>query len=858
MDIASSSWLNPMMRLGFLALCGVLASCCSLFGQVAPTVITQPESITAYLGEPATLTTKIDGTPTPTLQWLKSGTAVPGATNASFTIAAAALSDSTVYHLVAVNTAGSVTTQGAAIYVTKRPQTLSFTTSATIVSSGSGVVLTATSSSNLPVTFTILSGSATLAGNLLTGAGGNVIVRASQAGTTTIAAADPIERTITFVAGALSPFITGAPTDQTVTAGTAVALRTSAIGTPTPTYQWQKDGVVLANATAATLTIPSAALTDAGRYTVTATNFLGTSTASATLTVNAAPVLTTSPASQTVTTGTAVTFTAAATGFPAPTFQWRKNGTAIAGATTTTLRIASAAAADAARYDVIATNAIGSVTSTVATLVVNAPSTGGGGGTTRDFSGTYFGQFSTATGAAGGAGDFAVLVRANRTGVFLGHVTSLQAGLAVLDLALDATGNFSANVSVGARTGTLRGTVNDTTGEITGSLPEAAITLRGARVTATGTPSPQAGFYQAALIGSAASRGYVLVGPSSRAFLLTANGTTVDSASGSIGSNGRLALTTTTQAVLDLGFSNGALSGTVRVGNVTGTFAGANEALAGTEHIVNLSVRSTTTAAAPLITGFVVSGATAKQVLIRAAGPALAQAPLNVAGALGDPNLQLYRGSTLTAQNDNWGNPAANAATITAASARVGAFPFPNNSNDAALVTTLNPGPYTVIIGGGNGIALAEVYEVLEANETSGSRRLVNVSARGIVTPAAPLIAGFVITGSAPQRVLIRGIGQTLGGDPFNVQGALANPQLTLFRGATAMKNNDDWFRDPDAVLIRDASAKVGAFALNNQSVDAAMLIYLEPGAYTAQVGGPTNGNNGTGIALVEVYDAAP
>jgi hypothetical protein len=215
------------------------------------------------------------------------------------------------------------------------------------------------------------------------------------------------------------------------------------------------------------------------------------------------------------------------------------------------------------------------------------------------------------------------------------------------------------------------------------------------------------------------------------------------------------------------------------------------------------------------------------------------------------------------AQNNNWGTPlqgAANAAVITAATTAVGAFPFQAGSTDAAIITTLSPGPYTVQVGGGTGVALAEVYEVLAANETFGARRLVNISARGLVSPDFPQIAGFVVGGSAPQRVLIRGVGPTLGGAPFEVAGALPNPQLTLFRGTTAVKTNDDWFRDPEATAIRDAAARAGAFALGATSLDAAMVLYLEPGAYTAQVTGPANANaaNSTGIALVEVYEVAP
>jgi hypothetical protein len=98
--------------------------------------------------------------------------------------------------------------------------------------------------------------------------------------------------------------------------------------------------------------------------------------------------------------------------------------------------------------------------------------------------------------------------------------------------------------------------------------------------------------------------------------------------------------------------------------------------------------------------------------------------------------------------------------------------------------------------------------------------------------------------------MLIRGIGPTLG--TFGVPGALANPTLTLFRGSAAQKTSDDWFRDTDAALIRDAAAKTGAFALGASSLDAAMLLYLTPGAYTAQVSGPANGS---GTALVEIYE---
>ena len=866
MDIASWPWLNPIMRSGFLALCGLLALPAQLPGQGAlpPVIVSDPVGVIAYLGEPATLTTVVDGTAPISVQWYRNSVALGGATTTTLTLPSVSDPDAGIYYLVATNAFGTATTQPVAIFVSKRPQTITFNPATTTVVAGSGVILNATASSNLPVTYTLVSGAATLNGNILTGAGGLVIVRASQAGNTTIAAAESVDRDFNFVSGSLSPFITSPPVDQTVTAGANVTFRGSAIGNPAPTFQWQKDGVALVGATSSALTLPTTTLADAGRYTLTATNASGTSTASATLTVRAAPVITAGPSSQTVFAGDRVALTVSATGFPAPTYQWRRNGTVIAGATGASLILASPVAADAGSYTVTVANALGSVTSDAATLTVN----------TRDFSGVYFGRF------AGTGGDFALYVRADRTAVFLATVPSQQTGLAVTNLRIDLAGNFSLGTVTLAATPpattlagtpttaaaplavTLRGVLDDVTGTVSGTLSELGVTLSGTRTDPAGPASALAGFYPIALIGSASGRGQAIVAPSGQVFVLTAAGTTVDSASGSLDAAGRLTATTTTQAALDVVFTNGTVRGTVRTpAGAAGTIAGVVESLAGREHLANLSIRTTTSpGAGTLITGFVVTGTASKQVLIRAAGPALAGAPFNVAGALADPTIQVFRGNTVIGQNDDWGTPAANAAAITAAATRTGAFPFRAGSGDAALLSTLTPGAYTVVVAGGTGTVLAEVYEVLQNNEVPGARRLVNVSARGVVSPAAPFISGFVISGPGPQRVLIRAVGPTLATAPFSVAGVLPNPQITLFRGATAVKTNDDWFRDPEAALIRDASGRAGAFALGNNSLDAAMLVYLEPGAYTVQVTPPANANaaNSTGLVLLEVYESAP
>ncbi len=112
-----------------------------------------------------------------------------------------------------------------------------------------------------------------------------------------------------------------------------------------------------------------------------------------------------------------------------------------------------------------------------------------------------------------------------------------------------------------------------------------------------------------------------------------------------------------------------------------------------------------------VIAGFVIGGSTPRMVLIRAIGPTLGAAPFNVGGVVADPQMTLFSGSSQIAANDNWGGTAA----LTAAFSGVGAFALPANSRDAALVTTLQPGGYTVQVSGvanTTGVALVEVYEV--------------------------------------------------------------------------------------------------------------------------------------------------
>ncbi len=275
-------------------------------------------------------------------------------------------------------------------------------------------------------------------------------------------------------------------------------------------------------------------------------------------------------------------------------------------------------------------------------------------------------------------------------------------------------------------------------------------------------------------------------------------------------------------------------------------------AIANPGRLANLSIRSAAgTGAQTLIVGFVVGGtgtSGAKPLLIRGAGPALAA--FGVPGVLVDPSLSVFAGATIVASNDNWNGDA----QVAAIGTQFGAFAFtPATSRDAALYSpALTAAAYTVQltgVGGTTGVALAEIYDATPTDTfTTGTARLINVSARTQVgTGADILIAGFNIGGASAKTLLIRAVGPTL--SVFGVTGVLADPKLDLYSGATVLQSNDNW---SGASAIGTAASSVGAFPLDATSRDAVLLVTLQPGSYTAQVSGV---GSTTGVALVEIYE---
>ncbi|HEX7516146.1 MAG TPA: hypothetical protein VF345_02550 [Chthoniobacterales bacterium] len=233
-----------------------------------------------------------------------------------------------------------------------------------------------------------------------------------------------------------------------------------------------------------------------------------------------------------------------------------------------------------------------------------------------------------------------------------------------------------------------------------------------------------------------------------------------------------------------------------------------------------------------LIGGFIITGTQPKKIIVRGIGPSL---PL--AGALADPVLELHGpGAFATITNDNW-------RTDQQAEIIATGIP-PTNDFESAIVATLpaNNAGYTAIVRGvnnGTGIGVVEAYDL----DRTVDSKLGNISTRGLVqTGDNVLIAGTIILGPAPQKVIVRALGPSL-----DVPGKLADPTLELHDGNGALiAANDNWRTDQEAEIIA-----TGIPPTNDLESAIVETLPANSASYTAIVRGV---NNTTGVAVVEVY----
>lgn len=258
--------------------------------------------------------------------------------------------------------------------------------------------------------------------------------------------------------------------------------------------------------------------------------------------------------------------------------------------------------------------------------------------------------------------------------------------------------------------------------------------------------------------------------------------------------------------------------------------------------LINVSTRGTAGSGDNvMIAGFIVQGSGPRTVAIRAIGPSLVN--YGIQGTLTDPTLTLNANGTDLATNDDWKLDGPSAAALTAAKLA------PSSDREAALVRTLNPGPYTVIVGGkgsSTGVALVEVYDLDGADNTAATSLISNLSTRGRVGSGDNvMIIGFIIGGSTKRDILVTAVSGSLG--EYAVSGALVDPKIQIFTASgQKIAESDDWINSLDF----DTIARTGASP--HDPLESAAWLRLDPGAYTAVVSGV---NGIEGVALPEIYD---
>jgi hypothetical protein len=458
-----------------------------------------------------------------------------------------------------------------------------------------------------------------------------------------------------------APTISTQPAGSTsVAVGSAINLSVTASGSGTLTYQWFRNNRVIWGANSASLSIASAALTDAGVYrvlvrgggglTLSSPAVVSVASASAFTTVPAGITLTISPTSAgtastgTVNAGANVTFAVASAG-TGLTYQWQFNDHNISGATSSSLTINTVGATASGAFSLVISNSSGVVADEVTELnvVVNA----------HLVNLSFFGQVASGQNATVG---FVVKGTGTKPLLIRGVGPTLAASFG-----------------------------------ITGAITQPKLTLYGRDEQVLDSNS---GWADNAAIATAATQvgAFPLVSGSADAALLESlpSGLYTAQVSSASGTGGT--------ALVELYDTDAAATPTAALVNVSG-----RGYVTGT-----LDVGSGTTK--PIIAGLSIAGSTSETVLIRGVGPGLRG--YGVDDAVADTVLTLYdsQGNVVTT-NAGWRDDLA----ISAAGNLVSAFSLQADSADSALLVTLAPGIYTAQVtskSGGSGEALIEVYEV--------------------------------------------------------------------------------------------------------------------------------------------------
>lgn len=619
--------------------------------------------------------------------------------------------------------------------------------------------------------------------------------------------------------------VDGAVSDSLPRAGTGTGEATSAVLTEPFVFNWR------ANVAVGTHRL-SARVTDVNNLQITSPEV------TVDVIANQQPqvALTTPTASTAVTAGTATSVSASASDVDGSiaSVEFFANGISIGRATAAPFQLSwTPANAGTVELTARATDNGGASATSSAVSITVTPATAGDTGPTMIANTVYRGDY----GSTGESGRFAFALNQNGRGTLIAFSTS-PTGRTYLwsDIPVNADGTFS---------------LRDSSDRVVVSGQTSATGVSGrfedktfiGPITISSNPSVTPLLLSGSLAGAPNSRVIAIVGGDGSITLYSASG------DGREAGQDFLNNATYTFAAPTGGRFSGTVTNSLGLvsGSITGGVNGAFLLRQSVSRITNISTRATAGSGdRTLLAGFVIAGTGAKPLLVRAIGPSLAN--FGVVNPLADPVLSIGTATSTLAGNDNWDSAAATAALFTG----VGAFPLPSGSRDAVAQVSLTPGIYAAAVGANgvaSGAALIEIYDADTSN--AATSRIINISTRGQVGAGENLIAGFVISGDQRKRLLIRAVGPSLAN--FGISGTLADPRIDILSGTTAIATNNDWTETAVAAQVNAVTPAVGAFPLNANSRDAALVVQLNPGSYTVQVTG-AGGLGGT--ALVEIYDA--
>ncbi len=341
---------------------------------VPPRITAQPASVTLIEGSPLALNVQAEGTPPLNYQWHKDGAPLPDAMQPVLGVDTVSTNEAGTYWVTVTSPHGTAESEHVTVTALTRP-VITLEPQDQAVLAGQPVTFEAAVEGSEPLSYQWWFGDSPLAD-------ANHVLH--QIPSVEPAHGGAYQLIVTNLAGAvtsrvaqltvlLPPAITAPLADERVAVGTEVVLRAAVAGSGPMEFEWFKDGASLRRSEDSILTISNASTADSGIYELRVTSPYGETRSSANLTVLVPPSISTPPLDAAVLEGAEAVFEVVAEGSEPLSYQWRREGLDLPGATEPKLVVATVTPSQAGSYTVVVRNAIGTTESAPATLVVHVP-----------------------------------------------------------------------------------------------------------------------------------------------------------------------------------------------------------------------------------------------------------------------------------------------------------------------------------------------------------------------------------------------------------------------------------------------------------------------------------------------------